>query len=94
MRQTLNTSVLLINEDLTVPLIHLVMKTVRLISGTATESKLLPVTVTTVPPLKIHTKYILRKYLISLTSKLKFRNDFALLNPGIVVYSYRKITTI
>jgi len=63
MRQTLNTSELLINEDLTVPLIHLVMKTVRLISGTATESKLLPVTVTTVPPLKIHTKYILRKVL-------------------------------
>jgi len=67
--------------------VQFVRTTVRETSGTATESRLLPVTVTTVPPLKIHTKYIQRKYFIGLTSKLRFRNDFALSNPGIVVYS-------
>jgi len=43
--------VLLLEEDVAV-LWNLVMTTVRLMRGSATESRLLPVTVTSVPPLK------------------------------------------
>jgi len=49
--QSCYTSKLLLDKDVTL----LVMTTVRLMWGSATESRLLPVTVTSVPPLSMST---------------------------------------